>query len=43
MNRIFYGWLITGVTMHSVVRVRDLDTGAPAVYTLVFPVEAGAA
>ena len=28
------------VTMHSIVRVRDLDTGARRVYTLVFPVEA---
>jgi len=28
------------VTMHSVVRVRDLDSGASLVYTLVFPVEA---
>ena len=28
------------VTMHSVVRVRDLDTGARAVYRLVFPVNA---
>ena len=28
------------VTMHSVVRVRDLDTGASAVYRLVFPVDA---
>lgn len=28
------------VTMHSTVRVRDLDSGATVVYTLVFPVEA---
>jgi regulator of nucleoside diphosphate kinase len=28
------------VTMHSTVRVRDLDSGNCAVYTLVFPVEA---
>jgi regulator of nucleoside diphosphate kinase len=28
------------VTMHSTVRVRDLDSGKSAVYTLVFPVEA---
>jgi regulator of nucleoside diphosphate kinase len=28
------------VTMQSVVRVRDLDTGARVVYTLVFPVDA---
>jgi regulator of nucleoside diphosphate kinase len=28
------------VTMHSTVRVRDLDTGASRVYTLVFPVNA---
>jgi regulator of nucleoside diphosphate kinase len=28
------------VTMHSVVRVRDLDNGASAVYRLVFPVDA---
>ena len=28
------------VTMHSTVRVRDLDTGASRVYTLVFPTEA---
>ena len=28
------------VTMHSVVRVRDLDSGARAVYTLVFPSDA---
>jgi regulator of nucleoside diphosphate kinase len=28
------------VTMHSVVRIRDLDTGAGAMYTLVFPSDA---
>jgi regulator of nucleoside diphosphate kinase len=28
------------VTMHSTVRVRDLDSGRSVVYTLVFPVEA---
>ena len=28
------------VTMHSTVRVRDLDSGARAVYTLVFPADA---
>ena len=28
------------VTMHSTVRVRDLDSGTSMVYTLVFPVEA---
>jgi len=28
------------VTMHSMVRVLDVDTGARTVYTLVFPVEA---
>jgi regulator of nucleoside diphosphate kinase len=28
------------VTMHSVVSVRDLDTGAGATYTLVFPADA---
>jgi len=28
------------VTMHSMVRVLDLDTGSSRVYTLVFPVEA---
>src|SRR5689334_12027888 len=28
------------VTMNSVVRVRDLDSGMSMVYTLVFPVEA---
>jgi len=28
------------VTMHSTVRVLDLDNGASAIYTLVFPVEA---
>jgi len=28
------------VTMHSTVRVRDLDDGMGALYTLVFPVEA---
>ena len=28
------------VTMHSTVRVRDLDAGTSAVYTLVFPVDA---
>lgn len=28
------------VTMHSTVRVRDVDSGASRVYTLVFPVEA---
>jgi regulator of nucleoside diphosphate kinase len=28
------------VTMHSTVRVLDLDTGARRVYTLVFPVDA---
>lgn len=28
------------VTMHSTVRVRDLDRGSSAVYTLVFPVDA---
>ena len=28
------------VTMHSTVRVRDLDTGASRVYTVVFPVDA---
>jgi regulator of nucleoside diphosphate kinase len=28
------------VTMHSVVRVRDLDSGVTATYTLVFPVDA---
>jgi regulator of nucleoside diphosphate kinase len=28
------------VTMHSTVRVRDVDTGTSMVYTLVFPVEA---
>ena len=28
------------VTMHSTVRVRDLDTGASRVYTVVFPAEA---
>jgi regulator of nucleoside diphosphate kinase len=28
------------VTMHSTVRVRDLDSGVSMVYTLVFPVEA---
>jgi len=28
------------VTMHSVVRVRDLDSGVSATYTLVFPVDA---
>ena len=28
------------VTMHSVVRVRDLDTNVRAVYRLVFPVDA---
>jgi regulator of nucleoside diphosphate kinase len=28
------------VTMHSTVSVRDLDTGAHSVYTVVFPVEA---
>src|SRR5689334_13846033 len=28
------------VTMHSTVRVLDLDSGASSVYTLVFPVEA---
>jgi regulator of nucleoside diphosphate kinase len=28
------------VTMHSTVRVRDLDNGTSVVYTLVFPVEA---
>jgi len=28
------------VTMHSTVRVLDLDTGVSMVYTLVFPVEA---
>ena len=28
------------VTMHSTVRVRDLDSGQSAVYTVVFPVEA---
>ena len=28
------------VTMHSVVRVRDLDTGARVVYRLVFPADA---
>jgi regulator of nucleoside diphosphate kinase len=28
------------VTMHSTVRVRDLDTGARKIYTLVFPAEA---
>ena len=28
------------VTMHSTVRVRDLDSGANAVYTLVFPGDA---
>jgi regulator of nucleoside diphosphate kinase len=28
------------VTMHSTVRVRDLDTGRSVVYTLAFPVDA---
>ena len=28
------------VTMHSTVRVRDLDAGTSVVYTLVFPVDA---
>lgn len=28
------------VTMHSTVRVRDLDKGTSAVYTIVFPVDA---
>jgi regulator of nucleoside diphosphate kinase len=28
------------VTMHSTVRVRDLDNGVSALYTLVFPVDA---
>jgi regulator of nucleoside diphosphate kinase len=28
------------VTMHSTVRVRDLDSGTSVVYTLVFPVDA---
>lgn len=28
------------VTMHSTVRVRDLDTGGSVVYTLAFPVDA---
>src|SRR5512145_2927848 len=28
------------VTMHSTVRVRDLDSGRTVVYTLVFPVDA---
>jgi regulator of nucleoside diphosphate kinase len=28
------------VTMHSTVRVRDVDSGTSMVYTLVFPVEA---
>jgi len=28
------------VTMHSMVRVRDLDSGASSVYTVVFPAEA---
>ena len=28
------------VTMHSTVRVRDLDSGKSVVYTLVFPVDA---
>jgi regulator of nucleoside diphosphate kinase len=28
------------VTMHSTVRVRDVDSGTSKVYTLVFPVEA---
>lgn len=28
------------VTMHSTVRVRDVDSGSSIVYTLVFPVEA---
>jgi regulator of nucleoside diphosphate kinase len=28
------------VTMHSTVRVRDLDDGSTVVYTLVFPMEA---
>src|ERR1041384_1957381 len=28
------------VTMHSTVRVRDLDSGRSVVYTLVFPAEA---
>jgi regulator of nucleoside diphosphate kinase len=28
------------VTMHSTVRVRDLDGGTSAVYTIVFPVDA---
>lgn len=28
------------VTMHSTVRVRDLDKGISAVYTIVFPVDA---
>jgi regulator of nucleoside diphosphate kinase len=31
------------VTMHSTARIRDLDTGARAVYTIVFPHEADAA
>jgi regulator of nucleoside diphosphate kinase len=28
------------VTMHSTVRVADVDTGASSIYTLVFPVDA---
>jgi regulator of nucleoside diphosphate kinase len=31
------------VTVHSTVRVRDLDSGASSVYTIVFPTEADTA